>query len=93
MSRKCALTGKGPASGNRVSHSHRKTRRRFLPNLHVFSAHSDALGRPVKLRLSARTMRTITKVGGLDAFLLKTDDALLEPEAIRLKNQIRKASR
>jgi large subunit ribosomal protein L28 len=34
MSKKCEICGKGPATGNSVSHSNRKTKRRFLPNLH-----------------------------------------------------------
>ena len=91
MARRCDLTGRGPASGNRVSHSNKKTRRRFLPNLQPCTIHSAALGRPLKFRIATRTLRTITKHGGIDAWLLKTDDAELTPEALRLKKAVRKA--
>ena len=64
MSRRCAMTGKGVQAGNNVSHAHNKTRRRFLPNLQDTSLLSDALGRTVKLRLSARAIRTIEHKGG-----------------------------
>ena len=47
MSRRCELTGKAVQSGNNVSHSDRKTRTRFLPNLCQVTLISDALGRPV----------------------------------------------
>ena len=56
MSRRCELTGKGVMTGNNVSHSQAKTRRRFLPNLHVASLHSEVLGRSVRpARLKPRT--------------------------------------
>ena len=49
MSRRCELTGKGPMSGNNVSHAKNRTRRRFLPNLNDVTLMSDALGRSVTL--------------------------------------------
>ena len=58
MSRRCALTGKGVQTGNNVSHAHNKTRRRYLPNLQKASLMSDALGKPVCLRVSAAAIRT-----------------------------------
>ena len=63
MSKVCQVTGKGPVVGNNVSHSHRKTRRRFLPNLHTHRFWSEAESRFVKLRVSAKGMRIIDKVG------------------------------
>ena len=77
MSRRCSMTGKGVMAGNNVSHAHNKTRRRFLPNLQVTSLLSDALGGVVRLRLSARAIRTIEHKGGLDAYLLGTRDTKL----------------
>ncbi len=50
MARRCELTGKGVQSGNLVSHSNRKTKRRFLPNLFNVTLQSDALQRSVRLR-------------------------------------------
>ena len=91
MARRCAITGKGVQTGNNVSHAHNKTRRRWLPNLHAASLHSEALGRSVRLRVTTHAIRTIDKNGGLDAFLLGARDSELAPEAQRLKRRIRKA--
>jgi large subunit ribosomal protein L28 len=63
MSRVCQVTGKRPQSGNNVSHAHNKTRRRFLPNLHVYRFWVEGEKRWVKLRVSSKGMRIIDKVG------------------------------
>jgi large subunit ribosomal protein L28 len=90
MSRRCELTGKGPQVGHKVSHSNRKTKRRFLPNLLNVTVMSDSLGRSVKLRVSANALKTIDHRGGLDGFLLKAKDAELSPRVLELKRQIKK---
>jgi large subunit ribosomal protein L28 len=90
MSRRCELTGKGPQVGHKVSHSNRKTKRRFLPNLLNVTVMSDSLGRSLKLRVSANALKTIDHRGGLDAFLLKAKDAELSPRVLELKRQIKK---
>ena len=69
MSRKCKLTGKGPLSGNNVSFSQKKTRRRFLPNLQTRNIFVPELGRKVKIKMSARAIRTMDKKGGLMNYL------------------------
>lgn len=91
MSRRCELTGKGVMTGNRVSHAVNRTRRRFLPNLLQVSLLSDALGRAVKLRISANALRTVEHRGGIDAFLLKQDDADLSDRAKAIKQEVRAA--
>ena len=63
MSKVCQVTGKRPISGNNVSHSHRKTRRRFLPNLHHHRFWVESEKRFVKLRVSSHGMRIIDKKG------------------------------
>ncbi len=63
MSRFCQVTGKGPVTGNNVSHAHNKTRRRFLPNLHSHRFWVESEKRFVKLRVSANGMRIIDKKG------------------------------
>jgi large subunit ribosomal protein L28 len=63
MSRVCQVTGKGPTSGNRVSHAHNKTRRRFLPNLHTHRFWVESERRWVKLRISRKGLRLIDKLG------------------------------
>ncbi len=91
MSKVCDLTGKGVVAGNNVAHSNTKTKRRFQPNLQNVTLRSDALGRKLSLRIATSTLRTVQKRGGLDAFLLGTDDAKLAPSGLRLKHQIRRA--
>jgi large subunit ribosomal protein L28 len=90
MSRRCALTGKGPLVGHRVSHSNIKTKRRFLPNLFNVTMISDALGRSVKLRVSANAIKSVDHRGGLDAYLLKAKDDELSAKALELKRQVAK---
>ena len=68
MSRVCQVTGKGPLSGNNVSHSNVKTRRRFLPNIHHHRFWVESENRWVRLRISAKGLRIIDKKG-IDAVL------------------------
>jgi len=68
MSKVCQVTGKRPVVGNNVSHSHRKTRRRFLPNLHTHRFWVEAENRFVKLRVTAAAMRIIDK-NGIDSVI------------------------
>jgi large subunit ribosomal protein L28 len=63
MSRVCQVTGKGPITGNNVSHANNKTRRRFLPNLHTHRFWLDGEKRFVRLRVSSQGMRIIDKLG------------------------------
>jgi large subunit ribosomal protein L28 len=91
MSRRCELTGKGPMSGNNVSHANNKTRRRFLPNLNDVSLQSETLNRVVKLRISAAALRSVDHRGGLDAFLAKAKDDTLSDTALKIKKEIAKA--
>ncbi|MGD9916700.1 MAG: 50S ribosomal protein L28 [Paenirhodobacter sp.] len=91
MSRVCELTGKGPMSGNNISHANNKTRRRFLPNLNDVTLISDVLGQSFKLRVSAAGLRTVDHRGGLDAFLAKASDCELSENALKIKKAILKA--
>jgi large subunit ribosomal protein L28 len=91
MSRVCELTGKGPMSGNKVSHANNKTRRRFLPNLNDITLISDVLGQSFRLRVSAAGIRSVDHRGGLDAFLAKARDEELSARALKIKKDIAKA--
>ena len=91
MSRVCELTGKGPMTGNMVSHANNKTRRRFLPNLNEVTLMSDVLGRSFSLRISSAALRTVDHRGGLDAFLAKAKDDELSSGALKIKRDIEKA--
>ncbi len=88
MSRRCELTGKGVLVGHKVSHSNIKTKRRFLPNLVNVTLRSEALGRAVRLRISANALKSVDHRGGLDAFLVKARDVELSPRALVLKRQV-----
>lgn len=90
MSRVCELTGKGPMTGNKVSHANNKTRRRFLPNLNEITLQSDVLGRSFSLRVSAAALRTVDHRGGLDAYLAKAKDDELSTNALKIKREIEK---
>ena len=63
MSRVCQVTGKGPKTGNTVSHANNRKRRRFLPNLHTHRFWLETEKRYVSLRVTTRGLRTIEKRG------------------------------
>jgi large subunit ribosomal protein L28 len=63
MSRVCQVTGKGPITGNNVSHANNRTRRRFLPNLHTHRIWVESEQRWVKLRVSQQGLRIIDRKG------------------------------
>ena len=63
MAKICQVTGKRPMSGNNVSHAHNKTRRRFVPNLHMHRFWVPSQQRFVRLRVSAAGLRVIDKKG------------------------------
>jgi large subunit ribosomal protein L28 len=63
MSKICQLTGKRPIVGNNVSHSNRKTKRRFLPNLQKKRFFVPETGEWVTIKLSTQALRTIDKKG------------------------------
>ena len=90
MSRRCELTGKAVLSGHLVSHSNRKTKRKFLPNLVKVTLQSEQLQRSVRLRISANALRSVEHRGGLDAFLAKAKDAELSSGALAIKREIEK---
>ena len=91
MARRCELTGKGPMTGNNVSHAKNRTRRRFLPNLNDVTLQSEILKRGVKLRICAAALRTVDHRGGLDMFMAKAKDTELSTSAQKVKKDIAKA--
>lgn len=76
--------------GNNVSHSQVKTKRRFEPNLVRVSLHSEALERTFQLRIAAKALRTVDKLGGLDAFLAKSSGEGLSSRVAKIKRDIEK---
>jgi len=63
MSRVCQLTGKHTSTGNRVSHSVRRTKRKFFPNLFLRNVKDPETGATYRLRLSAKAIKTLKKQG------------------------------
>lgn len=63
MSAYCQLTGRRPAFGHHISHSHRRTKRRFDPNIQKKRYWLASEGRHVRLTLSARAVRTVDAIG------------------------------
>jgi large subunit ribosomal protein L28 len=66
MARTCKLTGKRPNVANNVSHANNKTKRKQLPNLQAKRVFVPELDRWVRLRLSTRALRTVTRKGLMD---------------------------
>jgi large subunit ribosomal protein L28 len=91
MSRECELTGKKVLYGHKVSHSNRKSSRRFEPNLQVVSLYSETLKKNISLRVAANTIRSVDHNGGLDAFLVTAKAHNLTVEAAKLRRDIKKA--
>ncbi len=90
MSRQCELTGTKPMVGHHVSHSQIKTKRRFLPNLLSVSLHSETLDQNFRMTIAARALRTVDKLGGLDAYLDKVSEEKLSARAAKIKRDIAK---
>ena len=78
MARKATLGGKAPQTGNNVSHSHRKTKHQWMPNMQERSLYSMALGRFIRLTLPVCVLRSVDLVGGLDNYLLSIPAEQLE---------------
>ena len=90
MPRVCKVTGKKTMVGMNVSHSERHTKRTFLPNLQKLKFHSDILNRDFSLRISTAGLRTLTKHGGLDAYVMSKSPSRLTPEMAAIKKAINK---
>jgi large subunit ribosomal protein L28 len=91
MTRRCELTGTLPLSGQLRSHAENKSKRKFRPNLCNVTLMSDILGRKVRLRVSARALKSVEHRGGHDAFLVKASNDELSLTCQKLKREILKA--
>jgi len=77
-------------SGNNVSHSKRRTRRKFRPNLCNVTLGSEVLSQSFKFRITAAALRSVDHNGGLDTFLVKCKDENLSETALKVKKTIKK---
>jgi large subunit ribosomal protein L28 len=91
MSRVCELTGKRSLVGNNVSHANNKTKRVFQPNLVIKVLRIEGLKRSLSVRLSTHALRTLDKVGGLDAYLKKASPSVLSDRFKTLRAELLKA--
>lgn len=89
MSRTCELTGAVAQSGNKVSHSNRKTRRKFSTNIQSVRLLSEALGERFKFRVNVAGLRTVEHNGGLDGYLLSTPETRLSAKAAEVRKKIK----
>jgi large subunit ribosomal protein L28 len=92
MTRRCELMGTLPLSGQRKSHAENKTKRKFRPNLCNVTLMSESLGTKLRLRVTARALKTVEHRGGLDAYLLKAKNEQLSPDCLKLKRELQKAA-
>jgi len=76
-------------SGHKVSHSNRKTKREFRPNLKNVSLKSDTLGVDIRLKLAVSTIRTINKLGNIDNFLINCRYAKLTALGKKIRTKIK----
>ena len=90
MTRRCSLTGTGIQTGNNVSNSNRRVKRIFAPNLQKVTLKSDLLNREFKLKITARTLRTVMKYGSLDEYLLHTKAQNMTSFGASLKYKLKK---
>lgn len=72
MGRECDLTGKGRLVGNRVSHANNKTKVVSNANLQWKKVFDPETGKTIRLRLSARAIKSLDKIGGLSKMVRKT---------------------
>ncbi|KAI2511129.1 Ribosomal L28 family [Fragilaria crotonensis] len=86
-SRRGLYDGKDIRSGNNVSHSNRRTKRTFKPNVFLKRVYSEVLDEMVQFHLTSSTLRTIDKYGGLDIYLMKSKH-VTEGEGLAVKKRI-----
>lgn len=78
-------------SGNNVSHSQRKTRRRFIPNIQKVTFRSDALAKDFTLNVTNKTLRSVDHNGGFDPFLTTAKAHNLSPLGQKIRRKVKKA--
>lgn len=88
MTKLCAITKKRPMSGNNVSKAINKTKRKFLPNLQKISFFSDKLGKKIRLKVSARGIKSVEHNGGIDNYILKLKSKDHTTETLMIKKNL-----
>ena len=85
MSKVCDLSGKKVQFGNNVSKANNKTRRKFNPNMQSATFKSELLNKNLRFNVAASSIRTVTKFGGSDEFLIRTKSKKLSLKAKKIR--------
>ena len=88
MSKKCSITNKKPMFGHNVSKAINKTKRKFLPNLQNISFYSDKLEKMIKLKVTARGIKSVEHNGGIDNYILNLRNRHHTKETLDIKKKL-----
>ena len=92
MSKVCDLSGKKVQFGNNVSKANNKTRRKFNPNMQSATFKSELLNKNIRLNVATSSIRTVTKFGGIDEFLIRTKSKKLSLKAKRIRKTLQRVA-
>ena len=92
MSKVCDLSGKKVQFGNNVSKANNKTRRKFNPNMQSATFKSDLLNKNIRFNVATSSIRTVTKYGGIDEFLIRTKSKKLSLKAKRIRKTLQRVA-
>tara|TARA_Y100001970_G_scaffold273818_1_gene372541 strand:- start:2207 stop:2497 length:291 start_codon:yes stop_codon:yes gene_type:complete len=92
MSKVCDLSGKRVQFGNNVSKANNKTRRKFNPNMQSATFKSELLNKNIRFNVATSSIRTVTKFGGIDEFLIRTKSKKLSLKAKRIRKTIQRVA-
>ena len=90
MSKVCDLSGKKVQFGNNVSKANNKTRRKFNPNMQSATFKSELLNKNIRFNVATSSIRTVTKFGGIDEFLIRTKSKKLSLKAKRVRKTLQR---
>tara|TARA_B100000989_G_scaffold292135_1_gene267564 strand:- start:856 stop:1152 length:297 start_codon:yes stop_codon:yes gene_type:complete len=88
MTKKCTITKKKPLTGNNVSKAINKTKKRFLPNLQNVSFFSEKLNKKIRLKVTARGIKSVEHNGGIDKYVMSLKSKEHTPETKLLKKNL-----
>tara|TARA_B100001029_G_scaffold142137_1_gene121700 strand:- start:1017 stop:1307 length:291 start_codon:yes stop_codon:yes gene_type:complete len=92
MSKVCDLSGKKVQFGNNVSKANNKTRRKFNPNMQSATFKSELLNKNLRFNVAASSIRTVTKFGGIDEFLIRTKSKKLSLKAKKIRRTLQRVA-
>jgi len=92
MSKVCDLSGKRVQFGNNVSKANNKTRRKFNPNMQSATFKSGLLNKNIRFNVATSSIRTVTKFGGIDEFLIRTKSKKLSLKAKRIRKTLQRVA-